>query len=49
MSPRPVSAPVLLGEQRERARRRTVSDVFTSREFGWGRMAPDDPGVEVLT
>ena len=47
--PRPVSAPVLMGEQPERVRRSTASPALASREFGWGRGAPDDPGVEVLT
>ena len=45
MSPRQVSAPVLI----ERVGRSTASLTFPSLEFGWGRGAPDDPGVEVLT
>jgi hypothetical protein len=49
MSPRPVSAPVLISEQPERVRRSTASPALASRESGWGRGAPDDPGVEVLT
>jgi hypothetical protein len=49
MSPRPVSAPLLLGEQRERVRQWTASPVLPSREFSWGERAPDEPGVEVLT
>lgn len=49
MSPRPVSAPVLIGEQPDRLRRSTVSPALALREFGWGRGAPDGPGVEVLT
>ena len=36
MSPRPVSAPVLMGDQRERVRRWTASPALASREFGWG-------------
>jgi hypothetical protein len=36
MSLRPVSAPVLMGEQRERVRRWTASPAFAVREFGWG-------------
>jgi hypothetical protein len=49
MSLRPVPAPVLISEQPERMRRSTASPALASREFGWGRGAPDDPGVEVLT
>ena len=49
MSLRPVSAPVLMREQRERVRRRTASHALASRECGWGRGVPDEPGVEVLT
>jgi hypothetical protein len=45
MSRRPVSAPVLI----ERLGRSTASPALASREFGWARGAPDDPGVEVLT
>ena len=50
MSLRPVSVPVLMGEQPERVRRGTASPAlaFTWDRFGW-RGAPDDPGVEVLT
>jgi hypothetical protein len=49
MSPRPGSAPVLISEQPERVPRSTASRALASREFGWGRGAPDDPGMEVLT
>ena len=50
MSLRPVSVPVLMGEQPERVRPGTASPAFgvTWDRFGW-RGAPDDPGVEVLT
>jgi hypothetical protein len=36
MSLRPVSAPVLMGEQPERVRRWTASPALASRGFGWG-------------
>jgi hypothetical protein len=36
MSLRTVSAPVLMGEQRERVRLWTASPALASREFGWG-------------
>jgi hypothetical protein len=49
MSPRPISASALMGEQPERVRRSTPSLTWASREFGWRCGAPDDPGVEVLT
>ncbi|HXO78819.1 MAG TPA: hypothetical protein VN856_02910 [Mycobacterium sp.] len=49
MSPRPVSARVLISAQPDRVRRSTASPAWASREIGWGRGAPDDPGVEVLT
>ena len=49
MSPRPVAAQVLISEQPERVRRSTARPALASREFGWGRGSPDDPGVEVLT
>jgi hypothetical protein len=45
MSPRQFSAPVLI----ERVGRSTASPTLPSPEIGWGRGAPDDPGVEVLT
>ena len=35
MSPRPVSAPVLISEQPDRVRRSTASPAFALREFGW--------------
>jgi len=49
MSLRPVSPPVVLREQRERVGWRTASHVFASRECGWGRGVPDEPGAEMLT
>lgn len=36
MSPRPVSAPVLICEKPDRVRRSTASPALASREFGWG-------------
>jgi hypothetical protein len=50
MSLRPASLPVLISEQLERVRRGTLSPAFASPGIGSGRgVAPDDPGVEVLT
>jgi hypothetical protein len=47
---RPVSVPVLMGEQRERVRRWTASPALAPPGIGLGDVGvPDDPGVEVLT
>lgn len=44
-----VSMPILSGGQRERERHWAASPTFGSRESGWGRGAPDEPEMEVLT
>jgi hypothetical protein len=50
MSLRPISVPILMGEQRERVGRRTTSPALASPGIGWGGVGiSDDPGVEVLT
>jgi hypothetical protein len=49
MSRRPASVPVLLREQREEVGRRAASHAFVSREFRWGREAPDERRAELQT
>ena len=50
MSLRPVSVPVLMGEQTQRVRRSTASPALALPAIGWGgRGAPDGPGAEALT